>query len=286
VKGIATAAEKVNSTLTALSLSQSQQEVLSAAIARLEGSFGPDEKKKLLKYNCLPETVSDYIKYDLDSHSTFSSQCRTLIIGYYILIRGKLFPLLFALKDAVVEWMKAHHASDDSQQPLVSKSVVGVSLRFLKEFVKENNISNETLTATVVRNVIVPKTASQRETYVNSHLLARPDCVSDLRKTYRKNKALLISLGNGMISSLDGFFCFLSHAWSMPFVELVKIAERSATLSFKAKSDLLTRLHNDDDILDNSFFWIDVFCKNQHIPAPAMEEFHMVTIAFTFPNII
>mmetsp|Transcript_3070 Transcript_3070/g.4260 ORF Transcript_3070/g.4260 Transcript_3070/m.4260 type:complete len:372 (+) Transcript_3070:1-1116(+) len=60
----------------------------------------------------------------------------------------------------------------------------------------------------------------------------------------------------------------------MPFQELLRIAQNAAKLYFTSYANLLTRICDEDDILDASFFWIDVFCKNQHIPAPAMEEFH------------
>jgi hypothetical protein len=67
--------------------------------------------------------------------------------------------------------------------------------------------------------------------------------------------------------SADAYF--LSHAGSMPFMKLVNIA-MSALRVIHTDTEYVQNMEHYKDI---SFLWIDIFCKNQHVPAPAMDEF-------------
>ena len=270
---------------TTISFTSSQETLLHTAIKRLDGSCEETEKECLLRNNSFPSHVFDFISYSLDGRRNFENEARKILIAYYLIFRGKLLPVILSLKNEILEWARKYdsdHSSanltpcDDLPSPPIPApaAVMGVSLRFLKEFIISNTIPSDMLTAKVVSDVIVPQTSATKETFINAHLLPTPHVVSDLRKGYNKNKKVLTVLGNGMCSEFDGFYCFLSHAWSMPFSELLCIAERAANVHFKSKTDMLTRICSPDDVLDCSFFWIDVFCKNQHIPAPAMDEFH------------
>ena len=51
-----------------------------------------------------------------------------------------------------------------------------------------------------------------------------------------------------MLSELDGFYCFLSHAWAMPFLELVNIANDAALTSLLAHicREWIRRAHMSD----------------------------------------
>lgn len=209
---------------------------------------------------------------------------------YYAILRTKYFPLERKQKEtllSVARMIDSRRGASAATAPAegrsattksVPEAVIGVSLRFLLNFLQESNttISEAMTTAEVVRDIIVPRTASTKETYVNSHLLGHPEYITDLRTDYRKDKALKFWCANGCFIFTSGFFCFLSHAWAMPFHTLIDIAKQAAMLHFTQQSNMLIHIHEKDDILDNSFFWIDVFCKNQHIPAPAMEEFYKV----------
>jgi hypothetical protein len=57
---------------------------------------------------------------------------------------------------------------------------------------------------------------------------------------------------------------FLSHCWQMPFHSLVNGSEIEH--SFVLHADATEREWD-------FYYWIDVFCKNQHLPAPATDEF-------------
>ena len=265
-----------------ISITTSQEELLHSAITRLEGKFTSKEKEFLLENNSFPEHVYKFISFSLDGHH-FETEARKILITYFLIFRGRLLPAVLSLKNEILDWAKKYdsdHAHDDSpvmssSDPLPAPSaVVGVSLRFLKDFAASHSIPPEMTTAKVVSDIIVPHTTSLKETFINAHMISTPHLVSDLRKGYHKNRKVMIGLGNGMLSELDGFYCFLSHAWAMPFLELVNIANDAAHVHFKSQTNLLTHICKPEDILDCSFFWVDVFCKNQHIPAPAMDEFH------------
>ncbi len=55
----------------------------------------------------------------------------------------------------------------------------------------------------------------------------------------------------------------------MPFRTVIDIAESATRRMYTGFQHVPTR----DEYFHRSFFWMDVFCKNQHIPAPAMNEF-------------
>ena len=266
---------------TTISFSDSQEVKLAFAIKSLNDICGNAEKYELLRKNSFPKGVEKYLTFSLNGHH-FEDEFRKILISYFLLFRGKLLPLILDLKSEVLLWAKKFDERESISTTPIAQSdarpspnaVIGVSLRFLMEFVANNEIPADMSTAKVVSDIIVPKTRTLKETYVNALLLPKPHFLSDLRKDYNKDNRVLIAYGNGSQSSLEGFRCFLSHAWSMPFAELVHIAEHAADLHFKAKTDLLTQIVSHDDVLDSSFFWVDVFCKNQHVPAPAMDEFH------------
>ena len=265
--------------LSTIALTRSQEELLVSAVERFVGTF--DKKREFLCHNSLPKKVQDFIMYSMDGHN-FEEEASKILIAYYVIFRGKLVPVILNLKNEILDWARkfdSGRAHDDTAvtptAPLPAPSaVMGVSLRFLKEFVASNAIPPEMITAKVVSDIVVPKTSSSKETFINAHLLSTPHFVNDLRKGYSKDKNVLTKGGNGFYSKLNGFNAFLSHAWAMPFLELVSIAENAAHVHFESQTELLLSICDSEDILDSSFFWIDVFCKNQHIPAPAMDEFH------------
>jgi len=153
----------------------------------------------------------------------------------------------------------------------------GVSLQFLVHFVDKHNIPDDMTTGDVVRNIIIPETQGSQLTYLEDKLSSQSlnDYYIDLNNEDMPNPP------EGT-SSLGNFYCrfFLSHPWNMPFVKLIASVRNSLRARFKqtipyfgcAEDAKMT-----DDIEEVygqcSFFWIDVFCKNQHKPSPAMEEF-------------
>lgn len=78
---------------------------------------------------------------------------------------------------------------------------------------------------------------------------------------------------NALFANYDGLCArtgnFVSHAWFMPFKKLVQIVV--SNLSARYSGMYVTPTGH--DIGHACFLWIDVFCKNQHRPAPAMQEF-------------
>lgn len=142
-------------------------------------------------------------------------------------------------------------------------TVYGVNLAFITEFIRVNNITETMTTGEVVEKIIKPQTALTKETYLFSRLRDKPYFFADLSNGRTVNQR-----GNELES-----FAFLSHTWAMPFVHIVSLLHRSCKYVSMDGTQGFER---------SSFFWIDVFCKNQHIPAPAMDEFHK---ALTTPGI-
>lgn len=290
IQSLIAAAELINlvsGNCATISFTSAQEEFLQTAAKRLDsvcrrldsvGSFA--EHLELLRNNSLPIYVQKHIR----NESNHFQQPSKIILAYYAIFRGRILPLVLNLKHEILEWAKNYDCEHTKETTIsippsiplpTPNAVMGVSLRFLKEFVLSNEIPADMTTAKVVSDIIVPKTRSTKETYINSFLLSTPNSVSDLRKNYRKDKGVLVESGSNYYNKIDGFYCFLSHAWSMPFLELISIAEHAANVYFKSQVKSATfHISDEEDILDSSFFWIDVFCKNQHIPAPAMEEFH------------
>jgi hypothetical protein len=267
---------------SSICFTSAQEELLEAASKRLESVCTFAEYAELLRNNSLPTYVQKHFRNE--SRNPFHRPSR-ILLAYYVIFRGRILPLVVNLKNEILEWARKYDseysttvsaaASPSPSVPLPTPdAVMGVSLRFLKEFVAKNKIHSDMTTAKVVSDIIVPTTCSTKETYINAHLLHEPHYISDLRKIYHKDKSVLVDVEAGY-GKIDGLYCFLSHAWSMPFLELIGIAEHAADVHFKSQVESNTfKIINGGEILDSSFFWIDVFCKNQHIPAPAMEEFH------------
>lgn len=162
-----------------------------------------------------------------------------------------------------------------TEEEISTDIVWGVSLGFMKSFLKSHpEIEKENYTTgSVVYNIIIPETADSKETYVKSHLLGKKsDCITDLRRGYRRLAVPPKQARQGVPPDECGLFAFLSHAWSMPFTKLIEIADLAAAVSVANKVTGSSTI-NDDERDDAAFFWIDVFCKNQHKPAPAMKEF-------------
>mmetsp|Transcript_23615 Transcript_23615/g.35124 ORF Transcript_23615/g.35124 Transcript_23615/m.35124 type:complete len:292 (-) Transcript_23615:422-1297(-) len=71
---------------------------------------------------------------------------------------------------------------------------------------------------------------------------------------------------------------FASHAWGNPFVCLVEALvshQLGTTLANQARRtwSLDKILHELENVGNKNYYWIDLFCKNQWLPAPAAEEF-------------
>eukprot|EP01031_Cornospumella_fuschlensis_P037056 gene37056-44973_t len=132
-----------------------------------------------------------------------------------------------------------------------------VSLRFLNKFLSEHaeHISETTTTGEVVRNIIIPKTAEQLTAYTSSGLIDPQDILDKSRHSYWASRPVTVA--------------FLSHAWLMPFRKLVQSAT-SGLRVLHTSADYVPPVADFEHI---SFVWIDAFCKNQHVPAPAMDEF-------------
>jgi hypothetical protein len=138
----------------------------------------------------------------------------------------------------------------------------GVNLSFLNHFVEENNISMEMTTMEVVEKLIKLQTVECKSTYITK-ILHRPEYFSDLRAGYR-NK---IGKTNTEVNCF-----FLSHCWQMPFRHLINIIENAIEIELDIASHFFVD-GREQKIAIEYYFWIDVFCKNQHSPAPAMDEF-------------
>lgn len=177
--------------------------------------------------------------------------------------------------------IKELEESEELEVYSVSSGVYGVNLDFLKNFIKENNISDEMLTWEVVKTIIIPHTQEFEQTYVSK----LRECSDTRPQKYfcefpneRESEHLVdLSSFNHPQTYLTGktrrnHCYFLSHTWNMPFHHLVSIAETKMRVHFTGYCcvpDLV-------QFRDISYFWIDIFCKNQHVPAPAMDEFQVL----------
>eukprot|EP01031_Cornospumella_fuschlensis_P029782 gene29782-35961_t len=158
-----------------------------------------------------------------------------------------------------------------------------VSLRFLNKFLSEHaeQISDTTTTGEVVRNIIIPETAEQQATYISSGLIDPQDILDTSLQTNMfirsDTEARTYALADTpywwhqgqYVKSSSFTVAFLSHAWFMPFRKLVQSAA-SGLRVLHTQTDYVPPVKDYEHI---SFLWIDVFCKNQHVPAPAMDEF-------------
>jgi hypothetical protein len=131
----------------------------------------------------------------------------------------------------------------------------GVNLAFLRNFIKVNQIpSSDMTTAEVVERYIKPQTLEAQSAFMNK-IFPDKQFWTDLRPNRRK------------IAGKKGVRCFfLSHCWQMPFHCLVNAVENATEIKHNFFTDARERTWD-------FYFWIDIFCKNQHLPAPAMDEF-------------
>jgi hypothetical protein len=140
----------------------------------------------------------------------------------------------------------------------------GVSLTFLLHFLETHDIPNDMTTGEVVETIIKPETVDSKQTYLKAKLWNQhPEYYCKLTAE-DVAKRHYTDFGSQFI-----YAAFLSHAWLMPFRQLVDIA--TVGPGTKLSPGYNTVLSPDKM---SCYFWIDVFCKNQHVPAPAMEEFH------------
>lgn len=147
----------------------------------------------------------------------------------------------------------------------------GVSLVFIKSFIEKFNISDTMTTDEVVNQIIIPETIGIRTEFVQRVKHIEMFC-SDLRYDHR-NKYSVVTKGTAhskrSVSHHISKTYFFSHCWQMPFVNMVSIIEN---VGRETNGDVVS-------FAKHSYFWIDVFCKNQHVPAPAMDEFKMAMIS-------
>ena len=71
--------------------------------------------------------------------------------------------------------------------PIQTHTVLGVSIGFLHQFVKDNSISKSMLTSEVVKGIIIPQTLESKESYVNGVMIVnseKSEQISDLRKGF------------------------------------------------------------------------------------------------------
>lgn len=130
-----------------------------------------------------------------------------------------------------------------------------VSLEFLLHFLKEHPEAENMTTGEVVDKIIIPETKESQLTYVEEHLVDK----------HPQYLCVMTPKGYGF----DNQVSFLSHAWLMPFRTVIDIAVSSMRALF-TRFGYIPPL---EDYAHKSFFWMDIFCKNQHIPTPAMDEF-------------
>ncbi len=150
----------------------------------------------------------------------------------------------------------------------------GVSLQFLHHFIDKYNISETMTTAEVVRDIIIPETSDTKQTFLESKLSqSYPHYWSDLRENHRRYPPQKY----GLTKDFDGF-AFVSHAWCIPFRTLVNSVQRSWVRKWNTDVQFFILYADECNLVeeydDRVFLWVDVFCKNQHIPSPAMEEFY------------
>ena len=172
-----------------------------------------------------------------------------------------------ALSDDVKLFQSSEIQSNDTQifNSQEQEGPYGVNLVFIKSFIKKYKITNDMTTDYVVNNIIVPQTVDTKTDFIEK-IKSKPHLFSDLKHGQR-NQYKVVTKGSAhsrrrarMLSS-DCYF--LSHCWQMPFVHMLEMLEN---VSRQQNCNLNT-------FSKHTYFWIDVFCKNQHTPTPAMDEF-------------
>jgi hypothetical protein len=154
-------------------------------------------------------------------------------------------------------------------------AVYGVNLYFIESSVAKYKISKTMTTEDVVKTIIIPETSQQRTTYVErvvtyqeNHNINTLMC-SNLKVGYRNRASLPSNCCDNQEHEVECYF--LSHCWKMPFVSMIEIIKNShREEQWNEKMMTFKRAHY--------YYWIDVFCKNQHIPTPAMDEFKSTMI--------
>lgn len=158
---------------------------------------------------------------------------------------------------------------DDVKENNAGTGVFGVSISFMKHFIEENAIPEDMTTGQVVSDYIVPHTKDDECTYVKKLQNSSPQkpWVCEFKIDYPK---LDNRHSSEYLNDKPRQHCFfLSHTWGMPFHHLLALAHVKMKNHFTSMCFI-----PEEELYENiSFFWIDVFCKNQHIPAPAMDEF-------------
>ena len=158
-----------------------------------------------------------------------------------------------------------------AKEKLSTSGVYGVSLRFLKDFIEENKISDEMLTCEVVKTIIIPHTETSQQTYISKLRASSdpdtgtPKYFCEFPKESEHEQLVALSSFNHPQTYLTGntrnHCYFLSHTWNMPFRHLVSIAETKMRVNFTGYC-VVPELEQYQDI---SYFWVDIFCKNQHV---------------------
>lgn len=220
-------------------------------------------------YGFLPIVTSNCLHANYMMYYDASLLSESLTMEFISLIEHK-----FSFQDALDD--EAFH----------SAGPYGVSLEFLHDFLLSHpEIARDQMTtAEVVEKIIKPETMETKETYVKAKLWKqKPHYFIDLRRKQREiefifrhrykpeQEFVYDKLESGSRPLIDEYFYgFFSHAWLMPFTKLVEIAYEGPAYRLSRINELPPL----EVINDRVYLWIDVFCKNQHIPAPAMNEFH------------
>jgi hypothetical protein len=165
----------------------------------------------------------------------------------------------------------------------------GVSLQYLFHFIDKYNISETMTTAEVVRDIIIPETVDSKQTFLEAKICPYQYYWSDLRLDHRRYLPT-----SRIVSSFDTF-AFVSHAWAIPFRTLVSSVQKSCLDKWNEMIQFFILYSSQANLVeeydDRVFLWIDIFCKNQHLPSPAMEEFYRaietpkLVIAVLYPSI-
>jgi hypothetical protein len=208
------------------------------------------------------------------------------IVEQLVVLVGKILPLVSRTMEAVLLLCREidDHAASSLQTGDVrppSPAVFGVNLSFMHKFLVDHpEIARESMTtAAVVSSIIVPATSASQQSLVESLITTSPQYVSDIRANWRKPAFVWLTVGN-VITYETGFFAYASHAWLLPFVELVNILTQSARVHYldhrrDADGVLMTwRALDEQEMLEHSYFWFDIFCKSQHNMVPVIDEFH------------
>jgi len=165
--------------------------------------------------------------------------------------------------------------NSDSKSPCDQNDdsrILGVSLRFLYEFMEQHNIPPEMSTEEVVTNIIIPETTASGKSYVDSNLQDNSRITRNFKEPVEvvEIDGKRENMGQDYVIKMR--YVYLIHSWKMPFSVLVD----TAYTAIKVEQTAFCYIPPKEDVWDKNFFWIDIFCSNQHNPEWSRESFNGV----------